>query len=149
MLKRINDILPELVAEILAYGLIAWLPGICFAEDKLRYTTGLWIGIAAAIGMAVHMAIVILDSVDLAIGKKARVRTTLFSVLRYVVVAALFVIVAYFRLGNVIAMFIGIMGLKVAAYLQPFVHKCLMKHDRRRNDKRNDLYQETDKSAEV
>lgn len=149
MLKRINDVLPELVAEILAYGLIAWILGVWFVEDKLRYSTGLWIGIAAAIGMAVHMAIVILDSVDLAIEKKAKVRTTLFSMLRYVVVAALFVIVAYFRLGNVIAMFIGIMGLKVAAYLQPFVHKLRTKSDRRSDDKENNLYQETDKSAEM
>ncbi len=149
MLKRINDVLPELVAEILAYGLIAWLLGVWFVEDKFRYSTGLWIGIAAAIGMAVHMAIVILDSVDLAIEKKAKVRTTLFAMLRYVVVAVLFVIVAYFRLGNVIAMFIGIMGLKVAAYLQPFVHKLLTKRDRRSDDKGNNLYQETDKSAEM
>ncbi len=149
MLKRINDVLPELVAEILAYGLIAWLLGVWFVEDKLRYSIGLWIGIAAAIGMAVHMAIVILDSVDLAIEKKAKVRTTLFAMLRYVVVAVLFVIVAYFRLGSVIAMFIGIMGLKVAAYLQPFVHKLRMKRDRRSDDKGNNLYQETDKSAEM
>lgn len=149
MLKRINDVLPELVAEILAYGLIAWLLGVWFVEDKLRYSIGLWIGIAAAIGMAVHMAIVILDSVDLAIEKKAKERTTLFAMLRYVVVAVLFVIVAYFRLGNVIAMFIGIMGLKVAAYLQPFVHKLRTKRDRRSDDKENNLYQETDKSAEM
>lgn len=149
MLKRINDVLPELVAEILAYGLIAWILGVWFVEDKLRYSTGLWIGIAVAIGMAVHMAIVILDSVDLAIEKKAKVRTTLFSMLRYVVVAALFVIVAYFRLGNVIAMFVGVMGLKVAAYLQPFVRKLRTKRDKRSDDKGNNLYQETDKSAEM
>lgn len=144
MLKRINDVLPELVAEILAYGLLVQFAGVWFVEDKLRYSTGLWIGIAAAVGMAIHMAVVILDSVDLAIEKKARVRTTLFSMLRYIVVVILFVIVMYFRLGNVITMFIGVMGLKVAAYLQPFVHKLLSKHY-----KKNDLYRETDKQAEM
>lgn len=127
MLKRINDILPELIFEIFLYGLIIQLTGIWFVEDKLRYSTGLWIGIAAAVGMAIHMAVVILDTVDLAIEKKANVRTTIFSVLRYVLVVLLFVVVTYFRLGNVITMFIGVMGLKAAAYAQPFTHKFLIK----------------------
>ena len=144
MLKRVNEILPELVAEILAYGLIVQLIGVWFVEDKLRYSTGLWIGVAIAIGMAIHMAVVILDSMDMAIEKKARVRTTVFSMLRYVVVVILFVIVIYFKLGNAITMFIGVMGLKAAAYLQPFTHKYLSKHY-----KKNDLYRKADKNVEV
>lgn len=123
MLKRINNILPELIAEIVVYGLVVQLAGIWFVEDKLGYSIGLWIGIATAAGMAVHMAVVILDAVDLAIERKAKVRTTLFSMLRYVVVVLLFVIVLYFKIANVMAMFVGVMGLKVSAYLQPFAHR--------------------------
>lgn len=128
MLKRINDVLPELVAGILGYGLIVQLLGVWFVEDRLRYSTGLWIGIAIAVAMAIQMALVILDTVNLAVQKKARARTALFALLRYVVVVALFVVVIYFRLGNVITMFLGMMGLKVAAYLQPFVHKLILKY---------------------
>ena len=127
MLKRINDILPELIFEIFIYGLVIQLTGIWFVDDKLRYSTGLWFGIAAAIGMAIHMAVVILDTVDFAIEKRAKRRTTIFSVLRYVLVVILFVLVTYFRLGNIVTMFIGVMGLKVAAYAQPFTHKFLIK----------------------
>lgn len=134
MLKRINDVLPELVLEILVYGLIIQLAGVWFVEDKLRYSTGLWIGIAAAIGMAIHMAVVIMDTVDLAIEKQARMRTTLFSLLRYVVLVILFVIVVYFHLGNPITMFVGVMGLKAAAYLQPFTHKFFTKAKERGSD---------------
>ncbi len=144
MLRRINEILPELIAEILVYGVIIQLTGVWFVEDKLRYSVGLWIGIAIAMGMAIHMAVVILDSMDMAIEKKARVRTTIFSMLRYVVVVLLFVIVIYFKLGNIITMFIGVMGLKAAAYLQPFAHKLLEKHY-----KKNDLYRKADKNVEV
>lgn len=131
MLKRINDILPELIGEIFAYGLIIQLAGVWFVKDKLGYSIGLWLGIAVAMGMAIHMAVVILDAVDIAIEKKARVRTTLFSILRYVVVVLVFVIVIYFRLGNIITMFIGVMGLKAAAYFQPFTHKFLTKFKER------------------
>ena len=71
MLKRINDVLPELILEIFLYGLLVQLTGVWFVENKLLYSTGLWIGIAAAMGMAIHMAVVILDTMDLAIEKQA------------------------------------------------------------------------------
>lgn len=131
MLKRINDVLPELVLELFVYGLIVQLAGVWFVEDKLRYSTGLWIGIAVAIGMAINMAIVIRDTVDLAAEKQAKTRTTLFSMLRYIVVVIAFAVVVYFKLGNAITMFIGVMGLKAAAYFQPFTHKLIERLVRR------------------
>ena len=106
------------------------------------YSTGLWIGIAAAMGMAIHMAVVILDTMDLAIEKQAKVRTTVFSMLRYLVVVLLFVVVSYFHLGNVLTMFIGIMGLKAAAYFQPFMHKLLKKTKERGSDGSTELVDE-------
>ena len=134
MLKRINDILPELILEIFIYGLLVQLIGIWFVEDKLHYSVGLWLGIATAMGLAIHMATVIRDSMDLAAAKGAKVRTTVFSILRYVIVVILFIVVLYFDLGNVIVMFIGVMGLKAAAYLWPFTHKLLTRKKRGGND---------------
>ena len=127
MLKRLNDILPELILEIFLYGLLVQLTGVWFVEEKLLYSTGLWIGIGTAMGMAIHMAVVIMDTVDLVIERKAKMRTTIFSVLRYIVVVAVFAVVIYFGLGNVITMFIGVMGLKAAAYFQPFMHRIIKK----------------------
>ena len=46
MLKRLNDALPELVLGIIVYGIVVELAGVWFVTDKLRYTTGLVIGIA-------------------------------------------------------------------------------------------------------
>ena len=61
MLKILNDALPELVLGIIVYGIVVELAGVWFVTDKLRYTTGLVIGIALAVGMAVNMAIVLRD----------------------------------------------------------------------------------------
>lgn len=127
MLRRINDVLPELVLNIILYGLLVQVIGVWFVADKLRYTTGLWFGIASAAGMAVHMAIVIRDTVDLMTEKQIRRRVVLFSLLRYIVVVLVFAAVMFLRLGNPIVMFIGVMGLKAAAYVQPFTHKILSK----------------------
>ena len=57
MLRRLNDALPGLVLGIIAYGAAVFLAGIWFVPDKLRFTTGLAIGIALACGMAVNMPV--------------------------------------------------------------------------------------------
>lgn len=131
MLKRINPVLPELILELILYGLVVQLTGVWFVEDRLRYSTGLWIGIAAAILMAINMAVVILDTVEMAVEKRASRKSALFSSMRYIVVVAAFAVTGIFNLGNLITMFLGVMGLKVAAYLQPFTHKFITKYTRR------------------
>ncbi len=59
MLKRINDALPELILGILIYEIVVEFTGIWFVKDKLGYSNGLLIGAATAIGMAIHMAVVL------------------------------------------------------------------------------------------
>lgn len=128
MLKRINPVLPELILELILYGLVIQFGGVWFVEDKLRYSTGLWIGIAVAAAMAINMAVVILDTVELMAEKRASRKSAIFSAIRYVLVVAAFVLTGIFDLGNLITMFLGVMGLKVAAYLQPFTHKFITKY---------------------
>lgn len=125
MIRRLNSALPALLLGILIYGVIVELAGVWFVEDKLRYSTGLWIGIALACGMAIHMAVVIEDAVALQGENGAKNKVILQSLLRYIVVVAVFFVTAKFRLGNFIMAFIGVLGLKAAAYMQPFIHKVL------------------------
>ena len=134
MLRRINDVLPELILEILIYGIIVQLVGVWFVADKLKYAIGLWLGIIMAMCLALHMATVIRNTVDSAVTKKATTQATVFSIIRYVAVVTLFLVVLYFKIGNVFAMFIGVMGLKAAAYLWPFTHKINRKRKERRRD---------------
>lgn len=115
--------LPVLLAGIILYGIVLQFTGMWFVSDKQQYTLGLWIGILLAIGMAVNMAVVILDSVDAMASRGTAVRTGMWSVLRYVIVIGAFVAVWYFDVGNPVVMFLGVMGLKVSAYLQPFFQK--------------------------
>lgn len=123
MLRRINEALPSLVAGIIGYGVVVQLAGVWFVSDKLGYSIGLWYGIAIAVGLAVNIAIVIFDSVTLGDSKQARVRIIAKSVLRYVVTAILLFILGYFRFGNLFTAIIGLLGLKVSAYLQPLFYK--------------------------
>ncbi len=123
MMKRIltiNQALPMLLLGIVVWGVLVQVTGIWFVEDKLRYSTGTWIGTALAIFMAINMALVI----DSAIIKGSKVGILrLKSIFRYLVVVIVFFVMVYFDLGNFIPAFIAVMGLKVSAYAQPCINK--------------------------
>ena len=127
MLKRLNDALPGLVLGILLYGVLVEFIGVWFVSDKLRYTTGLVIGIALACGMAINIAVVLQDAIDIYGESRAQARIIAKSILRYAVVVIVFFVMMKWNLGNLFAAFIGVLGLKVSAYLQPFAHKLISK----------------------
>lgn len=132
MLKRINESLPGLIVGILLYGMVLQLTVIWFVEDKLGYSIGLWYGIVIAMGMAMHMALVIYDVVTFDGDERTQTRIAAKAMLRYVIVVILFGILAYFHPEKLIAAFCGIMGLKISAHLQPLfmkvaVHKTMHK----------------------
>lgn len=127
MLRKINDALPGLVLGIVLYGAALQLIGVWFVVDKLGYSIGLWYGIAIAVGMAINLANVIFDSVTLDGGKNANRRIIAKSVLRYVVVVILFFILGYFQFGNLFMALIGVLGLKISAYMQPLLQRAANK----------------------
>ena len=129
-MKRLNQALPMLVLGILAYGLLVELIGVWFVDDKIRYTTGLIIGIACAIGLAIHIAMIIEESVR--IGEGHEKLLSFKSVMRYLVLCVVMIVMSYFKLGNMFTAIIGILGLKVSAYAQPLLNKFIAKLNNRR-----------------
>lgn len=127
MFRRLNEALPELLLGILLYGIVIQVAGVWFAEDKLRYSSGLWIGILTAMGMAYHIARIIAETIDCVDAHKARIQITAKGILRYAAVVIVFTVTMYFDLGNLITLFLGVMGLKISAYLQPSLHKVLIR----------------------
>lgn len=127
MLRRINSALPGLIAGILIYGALVQVIGVWFVEDKLGYSVGLWYGIAIAIGMGINIATVIYDAVTFDGEGNANKRVAAKSMLRYIVVALLFGILGYFEIGSLFTAFLGVMGLKVSAYMQPLLNKIVNK----------------------
>ena len=123
MLRRLNDALPGLVLGIIVYGAAVFLAGIWFVPDKLRFT----IGIALACGMAVNMAVVLRDAVEIYGEAKARSKIIARSITRYLVVVIVFFVMMKWELGSLPAAFIGVLGLKISAYLQPLAHRFISK----------------------
>lgn len=121
---KINDALPDLIAGIVLYGLAAQFIPVWFLEHKIYYSVGLWIGILAAAFAAWHMAYTIENAVDY--GESGAVKMLQkSSALRYGVFLLVLGILMIFNFASPIAAFVGMMSLKVSAYLAPFTHKII------------------------
>ncbi|MBQ7943528.1 MAG: ATP synthase subunit I [Lachnospiraceae bacterium] len=115
------------MAGIILYGGICQLVGIFLTTDKANFSIGLWVGVLTALFMAYHMARVIDNAMEL--GENGAQKTVVAqNVIRYVVVVIILAILMMTNIGNPIAAFIGTMGLKVSAYMQPLLAKCFTKN---------------------
>lgn len=117
-LRKINTALPGLIAGILLFGILCQVLVIFLVEDKTGYSIGLWVGVLTAIFMAFHMAVT-LNTVVERDEKGAQAAATRQNIIRYMIVVIILGILMLTKLGNPLAAFAGVMGLKISAYLQP------------------------------
>ena len=121
-LRDINSALPGLLLGIIIFGAVSEIVGVFLVADKLNYTIGLWIGVLTALVMALHMAF----SLNSALGRGEKGAQTLVArqgLIRYLAVILVLGILMVTQIGNPIAAFVGILGLKISAYLQPVLAK--------------------------
>lgn len=121
-LRKINTALPGLLFGIILFGALCQIAVIFFAGDKADYSIGLWVGVLTAIFMAFHMAVTINSAVERDV-KGAQAAATRQNIIRYLVVVIVFAILMMTRIGNPLAAFAGVMGLKLSAYVQPILSK--------------------------
>lgn len=127
MRKRFPLIVIELLFFIIVYGILLELVVLLVVSEKLFYSVGLAAGIILAIGMCIHMQISIDEAMDRGEAGAQKYISKAYAI-RSTVVFLVVAIIYYFKIGSIISAFIGIMGLKVAAYLQPFTHKYIQKY---------------------
>ena len=128
-IKKISETLKELLIGILFYGILVEVIGVCFIEDKMYFTIGLWYGIFLAFAAAIHMWWGL--DIGLELGDNAGKYMLSQNMIRYGVIVVAFAVLCIMDFGNPLAAFAGIMGLKAGAYLQPFTHKITIKFQRR------------------
>ena len=119
--------LTELLAGIVLAGIVFEIIGLIFVKDRLSHSIGMLIGVVMALAMAIHMAFSLSNALD---WDEEHAKHSLWksNLLRYVLVVVCFMLTAYFRIGNMISCFFGIMTLKMAAYLQPHLHRLCNKY---------------------
>ena len=116
----------ELLLGILICGVLFEAAGLLLVKDKGAYSVGILCGIFIAAGLAIHMAYNLNKALDWD-AQFAQKSIRGGAVLRYTMVAVITILLAYFKIGNIYSCFLGIMSLKAAAYMQPFIHKTINK----------------------
>lgn len=122
----IDRTLLELLIGILVWGIACQVIGIWVAGDKAGYSIGLWIGVSLAALSGTHMWWALDRFLDYA-GEAAVKLITKHNIIRYAVIVVVMALVMVSGFANPLSAFLGLMGLKVAAYLQPFTHKICAK----------------------
>lgn len=120
-MRRINGILPEMIGILFLYSLLVEIIGVIIIEEKIYHSLGVLVGFLLGSFMLINMAIGITDMLS-AMDKNGKIGLIFKAIIRYVIVAAVIVSMVYFKWGNFISCFITIFGVKIAAYLQPFLH---------------------------
>lgn len=111
----INRTLFELETGILLFGLVCQLV-VLLLRDVAACSIGLWIGVITAALGAFHMWWSLDRALDLA-ERGAVKQMTLHNLLRYLAYVLVVALTAISGIANPIAVFVGLMGLKVSAYL--------------------------------
>lgn len=119
-----NSTLAELWIGSVVTGVLFQATLIWFFSDKIGFSMGLWVGILGAGFMAWHMARCARKITEGT--QDAADRTMRFGVLvRYAVAAGLMLTAVYIPRMDAVAVFFGLISLKMAAYLQPVTHKVI------------------------
>ncbi len=127
-LKEINSALPGLLFGIVLFGVLCQVAGFFLVSNKADFSIGLWIGVGTAIFMAFHMAVSLNATVERDV-KGAQAAATRQNIIRYLVVVIIFAILMVTKIGNPLAAFAGVMGLKISAYVQPMLLKRIHRTD--------------------
>lgn len=127
--EKMDETLKELMTGILLFGLVCLVVGVWFVNSPLKYIAGLLIGLVLALSAAWHMHWSICRNMDLNVDREgaANAYAVKSSMIRYGVILVVFLAVCLTDFAYPLAVFLGIMGLKAGAYLQPFTRKYLFK----------------------
>lgn len=117
-----NETLLEMWLGTVLFGVVCQVGLVWFIKDKLGYSLGLWLGIVAALLTILHLSVSLDKALDLGEGgaKKHMVTQNL---VRYFVLIIFLVVLMITDFANPLAAFLGLMGVKAGAYLQPVLHK--------------------------
>ena len=121
MLRKGNRTLLEMHMGMLFFGIVCQLVGALTIGNRWNYAPSLWFGVAFAAAGSIHMS----RTLDRALsaGSDASGIVTKGYLFRYVIVAAVLIVISVTETLNPLVFFLGYMSLKVTAYLQPITHK--------------------------
>lgn len=126
-LKEAKETLKELIIGILLYAVILCIGILVLFQGKYSIVFGIGLGAAGAVIVAVHMFWSLNKSLDL--GENGAVKRERFMVILRMVIMGLVASagIIFPQWFHILGIFVGLLGLKVSAYLQPVLHNYILK----------------------
>lgn len=118
---KIDATLFDLCLGIFLYGIVCQFVLLLFSR-RAEYSIGLWIGVVLAVIGSVHMWWTLDRSLDMASKDATKTVGTQYLV-RYLILVIAMALLAVSGFANPLFAFLGYMGMKVSAYMQPFTRK--------------------------
>ena len=122
VLKQQNRIILEMYIGILTWGALCQLVGAFFAKDQRMYAGSLWFGILFAMVNTLQMYRSLDRALDFDEQGARKIVHRAFAV-RYIALILFLGVIMITGIMDGLVVFLAYMGMKVAAYIQPFTHK--------------------------
>lgn len=132
-LKEIDPVLLELLAGLGIYGAAAGAAGMVTSGGSLYFLAGILAGLFFAVCLILNMYLTIDTALDLdpESANKYMVRRTLVRKFLTVLAAAVGIKIHMLTFSGII---LGVLGIKIAAYLQPLIHRRVSEKRSGRNE---------------
>lgn len=121
MSKEEKHTLFLLTVGIFLFFVVASIPVLIFSKDRLKSELSLFAGAVMAVGLALHMNFSIVRAIHME--RRQSAYLALSSVGRLLVVAGLIVLAAWTGVMDPLFIVVGMLGLKIGAYIQPALEK--------------------------
>lgn len=118
---KIDATLFDLCMGIFLYGIVCQII-LLFFSRRPEYSIGLWIGAVLAVIGSVHMWWTLERSLEMASKDATKTVGTQY-LIRYAILVIVMALLAVSGFANPLFAFLGYMGMKVSAYMQPFTRK--------------------------
>lgn len=125
ILEDSKKTLNRLLLGILLYAVPFTIAGVFLADNKLTFVSGLLIGCILSLFIAIHLyrSLDYCLSLDPESAEKAMKKKAMFRF--FVMLLAMGIAFCFPKVISPIGLVIGMMGLKISAYFQPFIYKCM------------------------
>lgn len=117
----------ELLIGIALFAILFFIPGLFMKVDKLAYYLGLGLGILVAVLMTISMYTTIEKSLNMD-QKSAMNYTKRNAIFRLLLIIVVLFAAVFINSINVFSVVLGVLSLKLSAYLQPLTHKLFSKN---------------------
>ena len=121
-----NVTLMEMWMGTVLFGILCQVSVVWFVKDKTGYSIGLWLGIIASLLTTLHLSITLDKALDLG-ESGAKKYMVIQNLVRYFVLIIFLVLLMITDFANLLAAFLGLMGVKAGAYMQPILHMAIGK----------------------